>query len=148
MFNHLNHLNHLILVQSTIMFTDPIADMLTRIRNAAQARKNELVLPYSKFKASLAQLLFKQGFIGGFSEVKLDHKMLQINLKYSAEGESVISGIQRVSKPGQRIYLPADKLPRTNSGYGVTVVSTSKGLMTDKEARKSKMGGEVVCQVW
>jgi small subunit ribosomal protein S8 len=77
-----------------------------------------------------------------------DHKMLQVSLKYSPSGESVIGGIKRVSKPGQRIYLPADKLPRTNSGYGVTVVSTSKGLMTDKEARKAKMGGEVVCQVW
>lgn len=130
------------------MFTDPIADMLTRIRNAAAARKDELVLPYSKFKYNLAQLLLKQGFIGGTKELIGDHKMLQINLKYSVEGESVIAGIKRVSKPGQRIYLPADRLPRTNSGLGITVVSTSKGLMTDREARKAKMGGEVVCQVW
>ncbi len=129
------------------MFTDPIADMLTRIRNAAQAQKNELVLPYSKFKANLAQVLLKEGFIGGVNELQGDHKMLQINLKYSG-GESVIAGIKRVSKPGQRIYMPADKLPRTNSGFGVTVVSTSQGLMTDKEARKAKMGGEIVCQVW
>jgi small subunit ribosomal protein S8 len=130
------------------MFTDPIADMLTRIRNAAAAKKSELVLPYSKFKQNLGQLLFKQGFIGVVSEgVDGKHKTLKISLKYSA-GESVIAGIKRVSKPGQRIYLPADRLPRTNSGYGVTVVSTSKGLMTDKEARKAKMGGEVVCQVW
>ena len=130
------------------MFTDPIADMLTRIRNASAARKNELVLPYSKFKASLAQLLHKQGFIGSISELTGQHKMLQITLKYAEDGEAVIGGIKRVSKPGQRIYLPADKLPRTNSGFGITVVSTSKGLMTDKEARKAKMGGEVVCQVW
>jgi small subunit ribosomal protein S8 len=130
------------------MFTDPIADMLTRIRNAAAAQKTELVLPYSKFKANLAQVLMKEGFISGVNEVTSKHKMLQINLKYAGGGESVIAGIKRVSKPGQRIYLPADKLPRTNSGYGVTVVSTSKGLMTDKEARKAKMGGEVVCQVW
>ena len=129
------------------MFTDPIADMLTRIRNAAQAQKNELVLPYSKFKANLAQVLLKAGFIGGVNELQGDHKMLQINLKYSG-GESVIAGIKRVSKPGQRIYMPVDKLPRTNSGYGVTVVSTSRGLMTDREARKAKIGGEVVCQVW
>ncbi len=131
------------------MFTDPIADMLTRIRNASLAKKSELVLPFSKFKQNLAQLLLKEGFISGMNEVTTgEHKMLQINLKYSGQGEAIIGGIKRVSKPGQRIYLPADKLPRTNSGYGVTVVSTSKGLMTDKEARKAKVGGEVVCQVW
>ncbi len=130
------------------MFTDPIADMLTRIRNASAAKKGELVLPYSKFKANLAQLFLKEGFISGVSEVSGDHKSLRINLKYAGDGESVIGGIKRVSKPGQRIYLPVDKIPRTNSGYGVTVVSTSRGLMTDKEARKAKVGGEVVCQVW
>lgn len=130
------------------MFTDPIADMLTRIRNASAAHKDELVLPYSKFKANLAALLLKEGFISGVSEVMADHKNLKINLKYDGGGESVIGGIKRISKPGQRIYLPVDKIPRTNSGYGVTVVSTSRGLMTDKEARKAKVGGEVVCQVW
>jgi small subunit ribosomal protein S8 len=129
------------------MFTDPIADMLTRIRNASKAQKTELVLPYSKFKANLAQVLLKEGFVNGVNELTGDHKMLQINLKYSG-GESVIAGIKRVSKPGQRIYMAADKLPRTNSGFGITVVSTSRGLMTDKEARKAKVGGEVVCQVW
>jgi small subunit ribosomal protein S8 len=132
------------------MFTDPIADMLTRIRNASASQKAELVLPYSKFKANLAEVLHKSGFIGGYQEMTSgdNHKMLEIKLKYSGAGEAVIAGIKRVSKPGQRIYLPADKLPRTNSGYGVTVVSTSKGLMTDREARKQKIGGEVVCQVW
>jgi len=130
------------------MFTDPIADMLTRIRNAQAAKKSDLVLPYSKFKRHLAELLLKEGFIASVGEVADKHKMLKINLKYSPSGEAVIGGIKRVSKPGQRIYLAADKLPRTNSGFGLTVVSTSKGLMTDKEARKAKVGGEVVCQVW
>lgn len=132
------------------MYTDPIADMLTRIRNASLAQKAELVLPYSKFKARLAELLVKSGFVAGCTEMLSgdNHKLLQIKLKYSGAGEPVIAGIKKVSKPGQRIYLAADKLPRTNSGYGVTVVSTSKGLMTDKEARKLKVGGEVVCQVW
>lgn len=130
------------------MFTDPIADMLTRIRNAGAARKAELVLPYSKFKANLAQVLLKEGFISGVSELTAEHKMLQITLKYSPTGDPVIAGIKRVSKPGQRIYLPVDRLPRTNSGYGVTVVSTSKGLLTDRQARKVHLGGEVVCQVW
>lgn len=131
------------------MYTDPIADMLTRIRNAALAKKSDLVLPYSKFKRSLADVLLKEGFIAGVSEpMEAKHKMLQINLKYTPEGEAVIAGIKRVSKPGQRIYLPVDKIPRTNSGYGVTVVSTPKGLLTDRQARKDRVGGEVVCQVW
>ena len=130
------------------MYTDPIADMLTRIRNASLAKKAELVLPYSKFKASLAQVLLKEGFIKAFNELTGEHKMLQIHLKYSDSEEAVITNIQRVSKPGQRIYLPSDKIPRANSGYGITVVSTSKGLMTDKQARKEKIGGEIVCQVW
>ncbi len=130
------------------MYTDPIADMLTRIRNAVQARKNELVLPYSNFKAALAKLLMREGFISGVNELNGRHKMLQINLKYATSGESVIAGLKRVSKPGQRIYLSVEKLPRTNSGFGITVVSTPKGLLTDKEARKERVGGEVVCQVW
>jgi len=130
------------------MYTDPIADMLTRIRNASAARKSELVLPYSKFKENLAKLLEKEGFVSGVSEVAGKFKMLQITLKYDASGEAIISGIKRVSKPGQRIYLSVDKLPRTNSGYGITVVSTPKGLLTDRQARKDRVGGEIVCQVW
>ena len=130
------------------MYTDPIADMLTRIRNATRARKTELVLPYSKFKANLAKLLQKEGFVSGVNELTGRFKMLQINLKYTPAGESVVAGIKRISKPGQRIYLPVEKIPRTNSGYGVTVVSTPKGLLSDREARKMGVGGEVVCQVW
>lgn len=130
------------------MYTDPISDMLTRIRNASLAHKAEVVLPYSKFKYNLASLLLKEGFLAGVKEEAAEQKQLQVQLKYSESGDSVISGIKRVSKPGQRIYLAADKLPRTNSGYGVTVVSTSRGLLTDKEARKARIGGEVVCQVW
>ena len=129
------------------MFTDPISDMLTRIRNALSAKKENLVVPFSKFKLSLANLLLAEGFIAGVNELEGTHKMLQINLKY-ASGEPVISGIKRVSKPGQRIYLAKDALPRTNSGLGLTVVSTSKGLMSDRKARKEKVGGEVICQVW
>ncbi len=130
------------------MYTDPISDMLTRIKNATTARKSELVLPYSKFKSSLAAVLSKEGFIGSVEEVPGKFKSLKITLKYDTQGEPVIAGIKRVSRPGQRIYLPVDKLPRTNSGYGITVVSTPKGLLTDKQARKDHLGGEVVCQVW
>ncbi len=130
------------------MYTDPISDMLTRIRNATRAKKQSAVLPYSKFKASLAQLLVKEGFLSGAQELIGKHKMLELQMKYSPEGEAVIEGIKRVSKPGQRIYLPSVRIPRTNSGFGITVVSTSKGLLTDKDARKQGIGGEVVCQVW
>ncbi|MBL8030109.1 MAG: 30S ribosomal protein S8 [Candidatus Doudnabacteria bacterium] len=130
------------------MFTDPISDMLTRIRNALSAKKDSLVLPFSKYKLNLAKLLVQEGFISGVSELEGEQKMLNITLKYSDKGESVISGIKRVSKPGQRIYLPVENLPRTNSGLGLTVISTSKGLMSDRKARKEKVGGEIVCQIW
>ncbi len=130
------------------MYSDPIADMLIRIKNASLARKGGLVLPYSKFKAHLAQLLAKEGFIKAIEEVPGKFKQLNILLKYGPSGEPVIAGIKRISRPGQRIYLSASKLPRTNSGLGITVVSTSKGLFTDAQARKAKIGGEVVCQIW
>jgi len=130
------------------MYTDPISDMLTRIRNAVAVQKTELVLPYSKFKHNLAKVLLAEGFVSGVNELPGRVKMLQINLKYNATGQPVISGLQRVSTPGQRIYLPVERIPRTNGGFGITIVSTSKGLLTDKQARKDKVGGEVVCQVW
>jgi small subunit ribosomal protein S8 len=130
------------------MYTDPISDMLTRIRNALAARKGELVMPYSKFKHSLANVLLAEGFISGVNELPGRVKSLQLNLKYDQTGSPVITGIKRVSTPGQRIYLPVARIPRTNGGFGVTVVSTSRGLLTDKQARKDRLGGEVVCQVW
>lgn len=129
------------------MYTDPISDMLTRIRNALAARKSDLVMPYSKFKHSLANLLLSEGFITGVNELPGRVKMLQINLKYDQAGDPVITGIKRVSKPGQRIYSPVANIPRTGS-FGITVLSTSRGLVTDKQARKDRLGGEVVCQVW
>ena len=130
------------------MFSDPISDMLTRIRNALRAQKHELVMPYSKFKHNVARVLLAEGFISGVNELPGRMKMLQINLKYDSGGEPVISGIDRVSTPGQRIYMAAEKLPRTNGGFGITIVSTSKGLLTDKQARKQRLGGEVICTVW
>ncbi len=130
------------------MYTDPISDMLTRIRNALAAHKAELVMPYSKFKHNLANLLLAEGFISGVNELPGRVKTLQLNLKYDGNGSPVITGIKRVSTPGQRIYLPVTEIPRTNGGFGVTVVSTSRGLLTDKQARKDRVGGEVVCQIW
>jgi small subunit ribosomal protein S8 len=96
----------------------------------------------------LARVLLQEGFIAGVNELPGKVKMLQVNLKYSQAGEPVISGVKRVSTPGQRIYLPAEKIPRVNGGFGVSIVSTSKGLLTDKQARKDKVGGELICQVW
>lgn len=130
------------------MYTDPISDMLTRIRNGLAAGKQDLVMPYSKYKHNLAQVLLEEGFLSGVNELPGRIKMLQINLKYDNGGSPVITGIKRVSTPGQRIYSPVSKIPRTNGGFGVTVVSTSKGLVTDKRARKDRIGGEVICQIW
>ncbi|MHB8871713.1 MAG: 30S ribosomal protein S8 [Candidatus Doudnabacteria bacterium] len=130
------------------MFTDPISDMLTRIRNGAAAHKTDVLMPYSKLKHNLANILAREGYIAGVEVIEGSLKQLSVKIKYTSDGEAVVSSIQRVSKPGQRIYVPMDRIPRTNGGLGVTILSTSKGLMTDKEARKQKYGGEVICQIW
>ncbi|MEK7651675.1 MAG: 30S ribosomal protein S8 [Candidatus Doudnabacteria bacterium Gr01-1014_77] len=130
------------------MFTDPISDMLTRIRNGAAAHKTDVLMPYSKLKHNLANILAREGYIAGVEVIEGSLKQLSVKIKYTSNGEAVVSSIQRVSKPGQRIYVPMDRIPRTNGGLGVTILSTSKGLMTDKEARKQKYGGEVICQIW
>ena len=131
------------------MFTDPISDMLTRIRNGASAQKPEVALPYSKMKHALADILQREGFVNAVSQRPAGkHKELVVQLKYDRSGENAILGIKRVSKPGQRIYAPVDKIPRANGGMGITILSTSRGLMTDREAHKQKSGGEIICQVW
>lgn len=131
------------------MYTDPIADMLTRIRNAQAVGKSTVVMPYSKFKHSLARLLVSEGWLSEvFVREQNGLKMLGVKIKYGSEDQPVIKGLRRVSKPGQRIYTGYQEVPRTRSGLGITVVSTSKGLMTDRQARREKMGGEVVVQIW
>ncbi len=131
--------------------SDPIADMLTRIRNANLAMHDEVIMPCSKMKESLAEVLKREGYIRDFS-VEDDPirpgNRLRIVLKYSAERERVISGIKRVSKPGLRVYSKSTEVQRVLGGLGVAVLSTSKGLMTDREARRNRMGGEVICHVW
>jgi len=129
------------------MFTDPISDMLTRIRNAAATKKSEVAMPYSKLKHSLADLLKREGYVSDVQVHEGVIKQLEVKLKYEA-GAPVMVGIKRVSKPGQRMYAPSDKIPRANGGMGITVLSTSKGLMTDRQARKERFGGELICQVW
>jgi len=131
--------------------TDPIADMLTRIRNANTAQRETVSMPGSKLKESLAHILEREGFIAGYEVRRADGcpgSTLEITLKYSADRSRSIGGIRRVSKPGLRIYARADKIPRVLGGMGVAVVSTSHGLMTDREARKRHLGGEVLCHVW
>jgi small subunit ribosomal protein S8 len=131
--------------------TDPIADMLTRLRNANTAMLDDVAMPSSKVKESLAAVLLKEGYINSFEVVVVDDrpgKVLNIDMKYSPSRERVISGLKRVSKPGLRVYTKFDKVPRVLGGLGVAVLSTSKGLMTDREARKRHMGGEILCYVW
>lgn len=131
--------------------TDPIADMLTRVRNANVAMHDTVRMPSSKLKEALAGILEKEGYIDGYS-VKDDTgrpgRSLEIRMKYSKDRVRTISGLRRVSKPGLRVYTAADRLPRVLGGLGVAVLSTSQGLMTDREARQRRMGGEVLCYVW
>ncbi len=131
--------------------TDPISDMLTRIRNANVAMHDEVAMPSSKQKLALAHLLKAEGYIRSFSEIDNrcgPGKTLTIEMKYSPQRDRVISGLRRVSKPGLRIYRRRDEIPRVQGGLGVAVVSTNKGLMSDREARKNRMGGEILCFVW
>jgi len=128
--------------------TDPISDFLTRIRNASKAKKVRVEIPASKTKVSLAEILKKQNFIRDYQVVE-DNKqnIITIILRYT-DGESAISGLKRISKPGLRIYANSKELPRVLNGLGIAVISTSKGLLTDKDAHLQSMGGEVVCYIW
>jgi small subunit ribosomal protein S8 len=129
--------------------TDPIADMLTRIRNAIMASYNTVDIPNSRLKVDIAKVLKSEGFIRNYKIVPNDQQgILRVIFKYDENGEAVISGLKRVSKPGRRIYAKADKIPTVLNGFGINVVSTSKGIMTDKDARKMRVGGEILCSVW
>ncbi|MCH7973310.1 MAG: 30S ribosomal protein S8 [Bacteroidetes bacterium] len=128
--------------------TDPIADLLTRIRNASKAKKRRVEIPSSKMKLSLVEIFKQQNFIHDYNLVE-DNKqnVIDVRLKYT-NGEAAISGLKKISKPGLRIYEGADTLPRVLNGLGIAVISTSKGLMTEKQARKESIGGEVICHIW
>lgn len=129
--------------------TDPIADMLTRIRNAAHARHRRVDVPASKMKAAIAQILAAEGYVQAVREVEvLPQGKIRLFLKYSENEGSAIQGIERISKPGRRVYVSRDNLPRVMGGYGISILSTSQGLMTGLNARQKGIGGEVVCQVW
>ena len=129
--------------------TDPIADMLTRIRNAITARKAKVIMPSSKLKVRIAEVLKDEGFVGVVSSEEDDKQgLLHIELRYDNNNHNAIQGIRRVSKPGQRTYARHTGLPRVRSGLGIAILTTSKGIMTEREARKQGLGGELLCEVW
>ncbi len=131
------------------MVTDPIADMLTRIRNANQMRYKEVEVPASKIKNEIARILKQEGFISDYKTKKSNvQDILVLNLKYGDKKERVITGLKRISKPGLRVYAKAEEIPSVLSGLGIAIISTSKGLMTDKDARKESLGGEVLAYIW
>jgi len=129
--------------------TDPIADMLTRIRNANSSKHKTVDVPASNMKKAIAKILFEEGYIKAFEEIKDDVQgIIRITLKYDEKGARVIDGIKRISKPGLRVYASKDELPQVLNGLGIALISTSKGIKTDKEARKEGLGGEVLAYVW
>jgi small subunit ribosomal protein S8 len=129
--------------------TDPIADMLTRIRNGSTARHSVVEIPASKMKAEIARLMTEQGYIAGYDKKHGEHgEVIIVELKYGKNRERVISGIKRVSKPGRRVYAKKETLPKVLGGLGTAIISTSRGLVTSAEARKLGLGGEVICFIW
>ncbi|RMF97648.1 MAG: 30S ribosomal protein S8 [Candidatus Schekmanbacteria bacterium] len=132
------------------MMTDRIADLLTRIRNGIRAKHEEVIIPSSKMKLSIVKILKEEGYIKDYSEEKDErgHPCIKVVLKYDSEGNSVISGLKRLSKPGRRLYEKAASLPKSLGGYGIVLVSTSKGIMTDKKCREENLGGEILCEIW
>ena len=132
-----------------MLVTDPIADMLTRIRNAIMVKHEQVSIPASNEKRAIAKILLDEGYIVEYNEVEENgHKNITITLKYDESGDSVIQGLKRISKPGLRIYAQKDKLPKVISGLGIAIISTNKGIVTDKQARKLGVGGEVIAYVW
>lgn len=131
------------------MMTDPMADMLTRIRNSSDAKHSSVDIPASNIKKELAEILLNEGFIKSYDVIK-DGKqgIIRIELKYGTQNERVISGIKRISKPGLRVYAKAQEVPKVLGGLGIAILSTSKGVMVDKVARKEGIGGEVICYIW
>ena len=132
-----------------MVVTDPIADMLTRIRNAITAKHADVEIPASKTKKALLNILVEEGYINGYEEIENElQNTLKVSLKYGPRGEKVITGLKRISKPGLRVYAKSQELPKVLNGLGIAIVSTSKGIMTDKNARSQNLGGEVLAFVW
>lgn len=131
------------------MMTDPIADMLTRIRNGNNARHKSVDIPASNIKKEISRILLKEGYIKNYEVIDDDKQgIIRIDFKYGEDNEKVISGLKRISKPGLRVYVESRDLPKVLGGLGIAIISTSKGILTDKEARANNVGGEVICYVW
>jgi len=131
------------------MVTDPIADMLTRIRNALQAKRSQVDLPASRLKREVAHILAEEGYIKGYTSLEDGrHGILRLYLKYDDQGRPVLQGLKRMSRPGRRLYAGRSEVPKAMGGIGTTIVSTSRGVLTDRECRKLGVGGEVLCMVW
>ena len=129
--------------------TDPIADMLTRIRNANTVKHETVDVPASNIKKEIARILLEEGFIRGYDVIEDGQQgIIRIQLKYGQAGERVISGLKRISKPGMRVYAANQEIPKVLNGLGISIISTSKGILTDKQARRENVGGEVICYVW
>jgi len=131
------------------MMTDPIADMLTRIRNGVSARLTKVDMPTSKLKIELARILKEEGYIQNYKDIEDDkHGTLRVFLRRIADGSEVVQGLKRVSRPGCRIYVPKEKIPKVQGGLGINILSTSRGLMTGRQAVREGVGGEILCNVW
>jgi len=131
------------------MVTDPIADLLIRLKNGSQRRHETISVPASKLKRAILEILKKEGYVESVEAAVEDgHAVLKVQLRYVGEGEPMITGLQRISKPGRRVYVGSKEIDRVRNGIGMSILSTSKGIMTDQESRRNKLGGEVLCSVW
>ena len=131
------------------MVTDPIGDLLVRLKNGAQRRFETVTVPTSKLKRAILEILKREGYVEGVEDSTEDgHPVLHVRLRYIAEGQPMITGLERISKPGRRVYVGSQDIRKVRNGIGVSILSTSKGIMTDQESRKSHLGGEVLCSVW
>lgn len=131
------------------MVTDPISDLLTRLKNGSQRRHDTITVPASKLKRAVLDILKKEGYVDGVEAATEDgHPVLSVQLRYVGEGQPMITGMQRISKPGRRVYVGSKEIAKVRNGIGVAILSTSKGIMTDAESRKNGLGGEVLCSVW
>jgi small subunit ribosomal protein S8 len=130
------------------MVTDPISDLLARLRNAALARHERTEMPSSRLRLAIAKLLKEEGYVDDVRETEGPKKTLTVVLRYGRDRASAIDGVRRVSRPGRRVYVRHDQIPRVRNGYGIAILSTSRGVMTDRQARKASVGGELLCEVW
>ncbi|MBM4127983.1 MAG: 30S ribosomal protein S8 [Nitrospira sp.] len=131
------------------MLTDPISDLLIRLKNGAQRRHETVAVPTSRLKRAILEILKREGYVDAIEDQVQDgHPMLTVRLRYVSEGQPMITGLERISKPGRRVYVGSKDIPKVRNGIGMSILSTSKGIMTDQESRKNKLGGEVLCSIW